>query len=191
MALSFPLSASQPVNRFLLASALLLPCLFLLSALFLPRRSPLSPFSLSFDLSLPPSPSPPRPPPPSLYHPPPLSARLGPSSSEPGPAEAAGPREVDDGVMSLPELLVWEPEPEAAPDLDAAEARESRPAGRREGKCDLYQGRWERDEEGWYPLYSPASCPYVDEAFSCQENGRPDRDYLKWRWTPKDCDLPR
>ncbi|XP_010913702.1 protein trichome birefringence-like 5 [Elaeis guineensis] len=193
MALSFPLSTTHTINRFLLASALLLLCLFLLSALFLPRRSSPSPFSLSFDLSLPPPPSspPPPPPPPSLYHPPPLSAPLGLSLWVPGTSDGAGPREVDDGITSLPEPAVWEPEPEAETGRDAAESREGRPTGRREGKCDLFHGRWERDEEGWYPLYSPGSCPYVDEAFSCQENGRPDRDYLKWRWKPKDCDLPR
>ncbi|CAA6662327.1 unnamed protein product [Spirodela intermedia] len=42
-----------------------------------------------------------------------------------------------------------------------------------------------------YPLYRPGSCPYVDDAFTCQENGRPDNAYLKWRWKPHGCDLPR
>ncbi|KAK4754932.1 hypothetical protein SAY87_008689 [Trapa incisa] len=55
--------------------------------------------------------------------------------------------------------------------------------------CDFYMGKWVRDEE--YPLYEPGSCPYVDEAFDCQNNGRPDSDYLKWRWKPDGCDLPR
>ncbi|WKA08973.1 hypothetical protein VitviT2T_026653 [Vitis vinifera] len=32
--------------------------------------------------------------------------------------------------------------------------------------CDLYMGTWMKDEE--HPIYSPNSCPYVDEAFSCQ-----------------------
>uniref|UniRef100_A0A2P2JK33 Uncharacterized protein n=1 Tax=Rhizophora mucronata TaxID=61149 RepID=A0A2P2JK33_RHIMU len=55
--------------------------------------------------------------------------------------------------------------------------------------CDLYMGTWVRDEA--YPLYKPISCPYVDEAFDCQSNGRQDSDYLKWRWKPHACDLPR
>lgn len=55
--------------------------------------------------------------------------------------------------------------------------------------CDLYAGKWVRDES--YPIYQPRSCPYVDEAFDCQRNGRPDSDYLKWRWKPDGCDLPR
>lgn len=56
-------------------------------------------------------------------------------------------------------------------------------------KCDLYVGTWVRDEE--YPIYKPGSCPYVDEAFDCQSNGRHDSEYLKWRWKPDGCDLPR
>ncbi|XP_009418554.2 protein trichome birefringence-like 5 [Musa acuminata AAA Group] len=79
------------------------------------------------------------------------------------------------------------PSSEAAvePPSEAEEART------REERCDLYQGRWERDEEGQYPLYQPGSCPYVDEAYSCHENGRQDRGYLRWRWKPDGCDLPR
>ncbi|KAL6191833.1 hypothetical protein ACLB2K_038222 [Fragaria x ananassa] len=55
--------------------------------------------------------------------------------------------------------------------------------------CDLYAGTWVRDEK--YPLYKPGSCPHVDEAFDCQSNGRGDSEYLKWRWKPDGCDLPR
>uniref|UniRef100_A0A1J3GMJ3 Protein trichome birefringence-like 5 n=1 Tax=Noccaea caerulescens TaxID=107243 RepID=A0A1J3GMJ3_NOCCA len=55
--------------------------------------------------------------------------------------------------------------------------------------CDLYSGSWVKDDE--YPLYQPGSCPYVDEAFDCQRNGRRDSDYLKWKWKPDGCDLPR
>ncbi|XP_050219069.1 protein trichome birefringence-like 5 [Mercurialis annua] len=58
------------------------------------------------------------------------------------------------------------------------------------GDCDLYMGSWVKDEE-FYPTYKPGSCPYVDEAFDCQNNGRRDSDYLKWRWKPDGCDLPR
>ncbi|MQM04628.1 hypothetical protein Taro_037432 [Colocasia esculenta] len=60
-----------------------------------------------------------------------------------------------------------------------------------EEKCDLYDGGWEEDREGRYPLYRAGSCPYVDDAYACQENGRPDTGYLKWRWKPYGCDLPR
>ncbi|KAL3752070.1 hypothetical protein ACJRO7_012827 [Eucalyptus globulus] len=56
-------------------------------------------------------------------------------------------------------------------------------------KCDVYAGRWVRDES--YPLYLPGSCPHIDEPFNCFVNGRRDSGYLKYRWQPNDCDIPR
>ncbi|KAL1548856.1 Protein trichome birefringence-like 5 [Salvia divinorum] len=55
--------------------------------------------------------------------------------------------------------------------------------------CDMYSGKWVKDEG--YPLYRAGSCPYVDEAFDCQSNGRPDSGYTQWRWKPLGCELPR
>ncbi|KAG5593960.1 hypothetical protein H5410_035192 [Solanum commersonii] len=55
--------------------------------------------------------------------------------------------------------------------------------------CDLFKGSWVKDES--HPIYKPGSCPYVDEAFDCQTNGRPDSQYLKWTWKPHGCHLPR
>jgi hypothetical protein len=56
-------------------------------------------------------------------------------------------------------------------------------------ECDLRKGYWVFDER--YPLYSRDSCPFIDEGFDCEGNGRLDRNYSKWRWQPQDCDLPR
>ncbi|GAA0187107.1 hypothetical protein LIER_34395 [Lithospermum erythrorhizon] len=59
-------------------------------------------------------------------------------------------------------------------------------------RCDLYEGKWVKDEDGGnYPIYKPRACPFVDEAFDCQRNGRLDSEYLKWRWMPHGCELPR
>lgn len=55
--------------------------------------------------------------------------------------------------------------------------------------CDLTKGYWVFDES--YPLYSKVSCPFIDEGFDCEGNGRLNRSYTKWRWQPKGCDLPR
>ncbi|KAJ3679232.1 hypothetical protein LUZ60_017243 [Juncus effusus] len=57
-------------------------------------------------------------------------------------------------------------------------------------KRDIYEGKWVRDETN-RSLYEPKSCPYVDEAFACMENGRPDDEFVYWRWEPLDCPLPR
>ncbi|KAM4087963.1 hypothetical protein ACB094_07G035600 [Castanea mollissima] len=56
-------------------------------------------------------------------------------------------------------------------------------------ECDLYMGTWVKDEG--YPIYKQGSCPYVDEGYDCQNNGRADSNYLNWRWKPESCDLPR
>ena len=56
-------------------------------------------------------------------------------------------------------------------------------------KCDVYDGRWVFDES--YPLYTSSSCPFVDEGFSCEANGRMEQNYTKWRWQPTHCDIPR
>nr|DAD19447.1 TPA_asm: hypothetical protein HUJ06_020910 [Nelumbo nucifera] len=55
--------------------------------------------------------------------------------------------------------------------------------------CDLFKGDWVWDEQ--YPLYQSKDCRFLDEGFRCTENGRPDNFYTKWRWQPKDCNLPR
>lgn len=55
--------------------------------------------------------------------------------------------------------------------------------------CDVSEGRWVFDDN--YPLYTNFSCPFIDEGFNCQGNGRRDTDYMKWRWQPQDCDTPR
>ncbi|PUZ47927.1 hypothetical protein GQ55_7G205500 [Panicum hallii var. hallii] len=56
-------------------------------------------------------------------------------------------------------------------------------------KCDVFNGRWVRDEG--YGFYPPKSCALIDDDFNCHKNGRPDSDYLKWRWQPHGCDIPR
>ncbi|KAL6567805.1 hypothetical protein OROGR_001473 [Orobanche gracilis] len=55
--------------------------------------------------------------------------------------------------------------------------------------CDIFNGRWVRDDTK--PYYPPGSCPYIDRDFDCHFNGRPDTEFVKWRWQPYDCDIPR
>ncbi|KAL3834802.1 hypothetical protein ACJIZ3_009538 [Penstemon smallii] len=58
-----------------------------------------------------------------------------------------------------------------------------------EKKCDVFSGRWVWDEES-RPLYEESECPYIQPQLTCQEHGRPDKDYQHWRWQPHGCDLP-
>ncbi|EPS69484.1 hypothetical protein M569_05282 [Genlisea aurea] len=56
-------------------------------------------------------------------------------------------------------------------------------------ECDVFSGRWVRDETT-RPLYEEWECPYIQPQLTCQEHGRPDRDYQRWRWQPHQCTIP-
>ncbi|KAI3427838.1 PMR5N domain-containing protein [Psidium guajava] len=62
--------------------------------------------------------------------------------------------------------------------------------GRGEEGCDVFSGRWVRDEST-RPSYEESECPYIQPQLTCQEHGRPDKDYQHWRWQPHSCSLPR
>ncbi|KAL2906782.1 Protein trichome berefringence-like 7 [Bienertia sinuspersici] len=55
--------------------------------------------------------------------------------------------------------------------------------------CDVFDGSWVLDYS--YPLYNSSDCPFAEQGFNCLANGRKDKDYLRWRWKPKNCDIPR
>lgn len=55
--------------------------------------------------------------------------------------------------------------------------------------CDIFDGKWVVDNS--YPLYNASECPFVEKGFNCLANGRTNDDYLKWRWKPRNCEIPR
>ncbi|KAK7363513.1 hypothetical protein VNO77_05657 [Canavalia gladiata] len=55
--------------------------------------------------------------------------------------------------------------------------------------CDIFDGTWVHDDAE--PLYQHGSCPFLDDTFNCFKNGRSDLDYVKYRWKPHGCHIPR
>ncbi|XP_021753680.1 protein trichome birefringence-like 42 [Chenopodium quinoa] len=55
--------------------------------------------------------------------------------------------------------------------------------------CDIFDGRWVYDAD-YKPSYSTMTCPFVEVGVRCQENGRADFEYEKWRWEARDCEIP-
>ncbi|KAL6509355.1 hypothetical protein OROGR_022665 [Orobanche gracilis] len=54
--------------------------------------------------------------------------------------------------------------------------------------CNVFIGRWVRDYTR--PLYEEWECPYIEPQLTCQEHGRPEKDYRYWRWQPHGCSVP-
>ncbi|KAH6825021.1 hypothetical protein C2S53_000673 [Perilla frutescens var. hirtella] len=56
-----------------------------------------------------------------------------------------------------------------------------------EEKCNLFIGEWVAYKAE--PLYTNSSCSFIEDHQNCMKNGRPDTDYLYWRWNPQGCEL--
>ncbi|KAK1317448.1 hypothetical protein QJS10_CPA05g01952 [Acorus calamus] len=55
--------------------------------------------------------------------------------------------------------------------------------------CDVFDGEWIPDPNATY--YTNNTCSAIHEHQNCMKYGRPDTDFLRWRWKPNGCDLPR
>ncbi|WVY93541.1 hypothetical protein V8G54_032629 [Vigna mungo] len=54
--------------------------------------------------------------------------------------------------------------------------------------CNIFSGDWVPYPH--QPYYSNQTCPFILDQLNCIKNGRPDRDFLKLRWKPHECELP-
>lgn len=56
--------------------------------------------------------------------------------------------------------------------------------------CDIFDGSWIQDDSH-ETVYQHGSCPFLDDTFNCFKNGRSDFEFLKYRWKPHGCQIPR
>ncbi|XP_057759574.1 xyloglucan O-acetyltransferase 1-like [Arachis stenosperma] len=137
-----------------------------------PPSPPLYP--LSPPLLLPPPP----PPPPRLY---PLSLPLPhPLSTFPPPVSFPLP--------SAPPPLLRPSSPPLPPPPFTTTITEMATAYKIRS-CDYTNGKWVPYRKG--PMYNSTSCPLIKDTQNCKANGRPDSEYLYWRWKPNKCSLPK
>ncbi|KAA8530530.1 hypothetical protein F0562_005239 [Nyssa sinensis] len=54
--------------------------------------------------------------------------------------------------------------------------------------CDIFTGEWVPNPKA--PYYTNATCWAIHEHQNCMKYGRPDSEFMKWRWKPDGCDLP-
>ncbi|XAR51573.1 hypothetical protein NMG60_11006237 [Bertholletia excelsa] len=55
-------------------------------------------------------------------------------------------------------------------------------------KCDIFTGEWVHDPDA--PYYTNMTCWAIHEHQNCMKYGRPDSEFMKWRWKPDGCELP-
>lgn len=56
-----------------------------------------------------------------------------------------------------------------------------------EGKCDIFSGEWVPNPDGL--SYTNETCSMIQAHQDCMKFGRPDREFLNWRWKPDNCEL--
>lgn len=132
------------------------------------------------------------------------------TQTEPEIEVLEGPEELGDGVAILEDIVdVPSEEAEVVPKV-IEENVEMQPPSEEEKEmvskshiiampkesrrslqgCNITQGRWVFDNVS-YPLYRTKNCPFADPGFRCEDNGRPDKEFMSYHWQPHDCDLPR
>ncbi|XP_057431764.1 protein trichome birefringence-like 21 [Lotus japonicus] len=82
-------------------------------------------------------------------------------------------------VVLLTLLRNWNQYSSSATTLGATETTEY---------CNLFSGEWVPYPKD--PYYDNKTCSFISEKQNCFMHGRPDRDFLHWRWKPDECELP-
>ncbi|XP_030512295.1 protein trichome birefringence-like 19 [Rhodamnia argentea] len=54
--------------------------------------------------------------------------------------------------------------------------------------CNIFNGEWVPNPDG--PYYTNDTCWAIHDHQNCMKHGRPDTEFMKWRWKPDSCELP-
>lgn len=58
-----------------------------------------------------------------------------------------------------------------------------------EHECNVFRGDWILGSDE--PYYTNGTNCEIDQRQNCMKFGRPDTEFMKWRWKPNECELPR
>ncbi|KAJ6421471.1 hypothetical protein OIU84_028782 [Salix udensis] len=81
-------------------------------------------------------------------------------------------------------LLTTSHSPLPSPKIDTSDLRN---IGRVK-ECDIFSGKWIPYPNG--PYYTNATCSLIIDQQNCMKFGRPDTEFMEWRWRPEKCALP-
>ncbi|PNT76072.1 protein trichome birefringence-like 19 [Brachypodium distachyon] len=56
--------------------------------------------------------------------------------------------------------------------------------------CNIFKGKWVPDTDA-PPRYTNETCPVLHGHYDCMKYGKPDLGFIRWRWRPEECELPR
>ncbi|KAL9684648.1 hypothetical protein QQ045_022089 [Rhodiola kirilowii] len=58
--------------------------------------------------------------------------------------------------------------------------------------CDVFAGKWVyQNDSSFEPYYTNSTCREIYDQLNCMKFGRPDSDFLRWKWQPDGCELAR
>ncbi|KAA8530533.1 hypothetical protein F0562_005242 [Nyssa sinensis] len=57
-----------------------------------------------------------------------------------------------------------------------------------EQTCNIFSGNWVSYPKG--PYYTNKTKCVIDDRQNCMKFGRPDTEFMRWRWKPDQCELP-
>lgn len=87
---------------------------------------------------------------------------------------------------SIPLYLIRKSQsPLPSQEIDISSLRKNRQVSK---KCDIFKGKWVPHPEG--PYYTNETCPLIIDQHNCMKFGRPDTEFMRWRWKPDECELP-
>ncbi|MFQ6633999.1 hypothetical protein Gotur_011800, partial [Gossypium turneri] len=78
----------------------------------------------------------------------------------------------------LPTTAYESQQPEPLPSIKISEGED----------CDIFLGEWVPNHAA--PYYTNTTCWAIHEHQNCMKYGRPDTEFMKWKWKPDGCELP-